>query len=233
MTWRFKISNMLLCYTLSKSMKIFHLTPLVLLACLTGCQAANVNRATSTEATNTSVTEQTETGSTVIEQTPPEETISEPQHTQTKVLFSNQIPNIASAFAFSANIPANWEVEYVPAIEAINVYDPTIDADTPLEQSQIFIRYFSANDFLTLSTVTIHSRTATKTNDRPTVIYDIEKKPGIANFTSQPTWRNARHVVTDIRSTDTRPAIFYVFAKHPELNQATFDLFIDSVQFSR
>lgn len=164
-----------------------------------------------------------------------DETVVHVEAPTAKAITSAEIPDIASAYNFTAEIPATWQVEYIPAIEAINIYDPEIEIDneasSTLEQSQIFIRYFSANDFLTLSTVTIHSRTTTEINGRPAVVYDIEKKPGVANFPAQPVWRNTRHGVTDIRSTDSNPTVFYVFAKNPELDQTVFDTVVESVRF--
>ena len=47
-------------------------------------------------------------------------------------------------YRFSASIPQGWKIEYVPEIEAVNIYQPnTIDG--PREQSQIFIILFKAN----------------------------------------------------------------------------------------
>ena len=46
-----------------------------------------------------------------------------------------------SIFRFSADLPEGLEASYVPEIESVNISD------------KIFIRYFQANDFLTLSTV--------------------------------------------------------------------------------
>lgn len=150
----------------------------------------------------------------------------------TKTFYFKDIPNVDQNFNFSAEIPTNWEVEYIPASQSINIYDPASPAEQTLEKSQIFIKYFKASQFLTLQTVTIHERTETAINTRPTVIYDIEKKAGVANFPSQPIWRNQRHIVTDIRETDDNPTIFYVFAKRPDLDQKTFDDFINSVTFN-
>lgn len=150
-----------------------------------------------------------------------------------KTFYSKGLPGIDQNFNFSAEIPTNWEVEYVPASESINIYDSTSPEQETLEKSQIFIKYFKASQFLTLQTVTIHERTETQINSRPTVIYDIEKKASVADFPSQPLWRNQRHIVTDIRSTDNNPTIFYVFAKRPDLDQKIFDDFINSTRFNQ
>ncbi|PIS04733.1 MAG: hypothetical protein COT81_04925 [Candidatus Buchananbacteria bacterium CG10_big_fil_rev_8_21_14_0_10_42_9] len=84
---------------------------------------------------------------------------------------------------------------------------------------------------MTLSTVTIFERTETEINGRPAVVYDIEKKPGVVNFPHQPKWRNERHNVTDIRSTDSNPTIFYVFGQRPKLDQVMIDKILGSVEF--
>lgn len=145
---------------------------------------------------------------------------------------SANVIGLAGPFSFTASIPAGWQAEAVPAIEAINIFNSAIPGGTNLEKSQIFIRHFSANTFLTLSTVTIHAQTASTINGHSAVIYDIEKKPGVAAFASQPLWRNARHLVTDIRKTESGPSVFYVIAKNPELSQAVYDQFIQTLQFT-
>lgn len=140
------------------------------------------------------------------------------------------IPGVHSAFAVRLTVPRLWEVEVVPEIEAVNLYDPTAPGATSREQSQIFLRHFRANDFLTLSTVTIHERTATEIVGRPVVTYVIEKKPGIADFPHQPSWRNARHRVTDVRLSDTRPSEFLVVGKRPDLPDTLFGSILSSLR---
>lgn len=132
-------------------------------------------------------------------------------------------------FQFSAIVPAGWQVEAVAASQALNLYDPTATGATNLEKSKIFVKYFRASSFLTLQTVTVKSRTESTINGRPAVTYLIEKKSGVANFPNQPSWRNREHRVTDIRSSDASPTTFYVFAKAPEVSDATFDAFLNSV----
>lgn len=193
---------------------------------LAGCQAAST---TPTEPVANTSLEPAEQPIVSSNEALPEEPIA--TDTTTRQFTSSELSTITAPFNFTATIPAAWQVEYVPEIEAINFYDPTIEATSALEQSQIFVRYFTAASFLTLSTVTIYSQTETTINNRPVVVYDIEKKPEVADFTHQPSWRNQRHVVTDIRSTNNTPATFYVFGKRPELSQEVFDQFIQSVQF--
>ncbi len=141
------------------------------------------------------------------------------------------LEGLVGPFAFSVEVPLGWQVEVVPAIEALNFYLPDAQGSSNLDKSQIFVRYFTANGFLTLSTVTIFSQTATTILGRPAVVYDIEKKSGVTNFSSQPFWRNQRHTVTDIRETDSNPATFYVFSQRPGIDQAIVDHFLNSLQF--
>lgn len=149
-----------------------------------------------------------------------------------KILVSANIPNVDPAFNFQARIPAIWEVEYVAASLAVNIFDPQAPGDSTLEKSQIFIKYFMASQFLTLSSVKIYSREEITINYHPAVRYEIEKKAESLIFPSQPTWRSKRHFVTDIRSTTQNPTIFYVFAKRPELKDEIYDYFVKSLVFT-
>lgn len=139
------------------------------------------------------------------------------------------IPDVDAAFQFTATMPAGWQAAAVPEIQAINLFDPTAAGTTDLDKSQIFLRFFQANSFVTLSTVTIHERTELTINSRPAVRYDIEKKAGVADFPSQPFWRNQRHTVTDIRVAETNPSLFYVIARRPDLDPAVYAAFLDSL----
>src|SRR3989344_4743801 len=133
-------------------------------------------------------------------------------------------------FRFSAEIPENLKAEYVSSIESINIYDPESNGSN-LDKSQIFIRYFTASNFLTLTTVDVLSRQETKANNHPAVEYEIKKKAGVAAFPDQPSWLNEKHKLIDIRLSSSSPSTFYVFAYNPELDKETFDRFIESVVF--
>jgi hypothetical protein len=152
--------------------------------------------------------------------------------TDTSFFTTNDLPDRDSHFNFSANLPEGWAADSVAGSQAINFFDPSGEADTDLNRSQIFVRYFESSEFETLSTVDILSRTETTINGRPAVTYVIKKKASVPDFPSQPTWRNQEHRVTDIRSTDASPTIFYVFAKAPAVTNATFDTFLNSVVFT-
>ncbi|MEK7529955.1 MAG: M23 family metallopeptidase [Patescibacteria group bacterium] len=139
-------------------------------------------------------------------------------------------PSGAQTFgAIDMEIPAAWDVEWVPSLEAWNLYDSR-GAGSARERSQLFVRYFDAEKFLTLSTVAIHAATdVTVGQGRYTARrYDIEKKPGVPDFADQPSWRNKRHVVTDFRDKEgfTR---YFVVAARPDLNQKTYERVLSSV----
>jgi murein DD-endopeptidase MepM/ murein hydrolase activator NlpD len=138
---------------------------------------------------------------------------------------------VSSIFLFSGQIPASLDVEYVKAAESINIYDPQKTSADNLAKSQIFIRYFRANRFLTLSSVNIISREETEINGHAAVRYEIEKKPNVANFINQPSWRNLRHKLIDIRYAPSGTTNFYVFSYNPELDSEVFEAFIRSLKF--
>lgn len=133
-------------------------------------------------------------------------------------------------FRFSAKISSEWDIEYIPEIEAINVFKK-VGGGSSLERSQIFIRYFQASKFLTLSTVDILESEETGVNGHRAVRYKIEKKSNIPNFAHQPLWRNQKHSLIDIRFSDKSPTFFYVFAKNPEVPDLEFEQFISSLVF--
>lgn len=139
--------------------------------------------------------------------------------------------NLDTDFLFSGDISDAWEAEYVPETDAINIFDPTDKGDQSLEKSQIFIRQFQADDFLTLSTVTIFGQTSEKIGQRDAVLYDIEKKTTVEDFAGQPSWRSQRHKVLDIRFSPASPSIFYVFSYNPDLDEGVFRAFIKSLTF--
>jgi len=147
-----------------------------------------------------------------------------------------QGPNLRADFSehsdtyrFSAELPdETWQIEFVVGTDAINTFNPNVQGEGNLETSQIFIRNFSANSFLTLSTVDILSSEITEINGHDAVRYEIMKKPSIANFSEQPSWRSNQHKLIDIRFTKNNPSIFYVFAYNPALDDKIFEEFINS-----
>lgn len=133
-------------------------------------------------------------------------------------------------FRFAAKIPTGWKVEVVPSIQALNVYDPSGEGSAR-EQSQIFIRQFTASNFQTLTAVDVLSREELRVADHQAVRYEIKKKSSVRDFPDQPSWRNEQHTVTDVRFTSKNPSVFYVFAKRPSLSQEVFDSFLQSLVF--
>lgn len=132
-------------------------------------------------------------------------------------------------FALEFDVPAGWDVEYIPSIQSLNLY--TLSGEgTARERSQVLIRYFDASSFLTLSTVTIHSTEdlTVGSGDYTARRYDIQKNVGVADFVDQPSWRNERHIVTDFRAEDgyTR---YYVVAANPELDQNVYENLLASL----
>jgi len=143
---------------------------------------------------------------------------------------TNDIPGVDAGFRFDVEVPWDWEAEAIPAIQAINFYaKPSTSGFDRLEESQIFVRQFSASSFLTLSTVDIFSREEQTIVGRPAVRYDIQKKSGVADFPNQPSWRNDRHIVTDIRVSDSSLSIFYVIAKRPDLDETIYQNWLASL----
>lgn len=134
-------------------------------------------------------------------------------------------------FRLSVEIPDSWQLVAVPEIEAVAIYDPAAAGDTPLEQAQVFLRYFEADRFLTLTTVDVLERTELTVGERAAVRYRIKKKSGVANFPNQPSWRNGEHEVTDIRESAANPSVFFVIARNPALSVETFNQILSSLQF--
>ncbi len=133
----------------------------------------------------------------------------------------------------SFQLPDGWGVEYVPRIQSLNLFSLTGNG-TARERSNIFIRTFTADQFLTLNTVTIHQTTNGQINGYETRRYDIEKKPTVPNFPDQPSWRNRRHIVTDFRATPPPGrSVFYVVAKNPDLGEKIYTDFLASLRFGQ
>lgn len=149
------------------------------------------------------------------------------QPEQPRIDFSSAHPT----FRFSAVLPAAWKIEYREDVDSLNLYDPTAPETSTLDQSQIFIRKFEANIFLTLSTVTIHEQEETFVAGHPAVRYQITKKDGVADFPGQPAWRNQTHRLVDIRYRTSNPSLFYVVAYRPDLSPEIFDAVVASFEF--
>lgn len=147
-----------------------------------------------------------------------------------QIIRAQDIPKASTDFTFTATVPGNWQAEAVPGSQAISFFDAGAQGESSLDQSQIFMRSFRANDFLTLSTVVLHEREPLTINGRPAVRYDIEKKAEAAPFPDQPAWRSQRHIVTDIRVSDSNPSVFYVIAKRPDGDLAVYEKFLQDLK---
>jgi len=136
-----------------------------------------------------------------------------------------------SSFQFSGAIPRDFDIEYIPQLKAISIYDSTLPGESIREKSQIYITYFEADRFLTLSTVDILQREEISVKGHDAIFYEIAKKPGVADFPQQPSWRNRQHKALDIRLTKSSPSLFYPLAYNPDLSEEIFNNFIDSLEF--
>lgn len=137
--------------------------------------------------------------------------------------------SISAEFLFSAQIPAEFKTEYLPDKRAIIIFNPSLPGNNNIDKSLLYISYFKANTFLTLSTVDITRREPLNIQGRPAILYEITKKDGIPNFSGQPLWRNTTHLALDIRATPNNPSHFYSFARRPSLSEKTFDNIINSL----
>ncbi|MEK7664476.1 MAG: hypothetical protein AAB340_03535 [Patescibacteria group bacterium] len=134
-------------------------------------------------------------------------------------------------FDFLAQIPIEFEAEYMPQLSAINVYNPSSSENNNIEKSQLYITYFKANNFLTLRTVDITRADKISVNGRDAILYEITKKLEVPGFLGQPKWRNFIHKALDIRVSNSNPSIFYSFAYRPSLSEKMFNDFINSIEF--
>ena len=149
------------------------------------------------------------------------------ESTVTLVDFSKINPE----FLFSAEIPNEFEAEYMPNIRAINVYDPNISGKSNIEKSQVYITFFKAGKFLTLRTVEITQQDKVSIKGKDAILYEITKKDGVPSFSGQPVWRNFKHKAIDIRYSKDSPSYFYSFAQNPSLPQKVFDDIMNSFIF--
>ena len=124
----------------------------------------------------------------------------------------------------------NWEVEYVESIESLNIYS-LIGEGTAIDRSQILIRYFDADEFLTLSIVTKHSieDVVVGKGDYVAKEYDIEKKSDTPDFKDQPAWRNERHIAVDFRGEEGETRYFSI-GFNPQLDKGIYMAFLRSLR---
>jgi hypothetical protein len=154
----------------------------------------------------------------------PPQTLTAPENWQTMDLSS-----VDDSFRFQLSFPLSWRGLYVPEADAIAIYDPALPGETDLEKSVLFLRYFDADSFQTLSTVTIHERFLRDINRHKAVDYVIEKKAWATDFFGQPAWRNTLHTVTDIRAQDGQSR-FYVIGQRPDTDKKLLEYVLHSFE---
>lgn len=132
-------------------------------------------------------------------------------------------------FKLQFTIPAGWEAEYIPSRKALNLFSLRGEG-TARDRSQIYISFFDATRFLTLTTVNVLSTQDLKVGKENYVAkrYEIEKKADVSAFADQPGWRNSKHFVTDFRDKDGQTR-YYAFAKNPSLDENTYQQVLASI----
>ena len=134
-------------------------------------------------------------------------------------------------FKFSITIIDSWDTQLVQRGQAINVYNPAMVEGSSLDSSQIFIDSFVANNFQVAEDINILSRQEHEIVGLPAVTYVISKNGNEKVFVGEPTWRDEIHKITEVRISEENPSRFYVFAKNPNLSEAEFKRFLDSLEF--
>lgn len=135
-------------------------------------------------------------------------------------------------FKLQFTIPADWEAEYIPQRKALNLFSLRGEG-TARERSQIYISFFDAPQFQTLTTVNVLSTKDLKVGQENYVAkrYEIEKKSTVSSFADQPSWRNAKHFVTDFRSQEGQTR-YYTFAKNPSLDEGIYQQVLASIEIN-
>ncbi len=135
-----------------------------------------------------------------------------------------------SEFAIEFVIPEGWETEYDDSARILNLFSLE-GKGSARERSQTLFTYFDASQFLTLSTVTIHTVEDILVGQGNYVAkrYDIEKRSGASSFLGQPSWREKRHIAIDFRKEDGRTR-YYSIAKNPELDEEVFQRVLASIE---
>lgn len=133
-------------------------------------------------------------------------------------------------FKLQFTVPADWEVEYIPARKALNLFSLRGEG-TARERSQMYISFFDANQFLTLTTVNVLNTQDLKVGKEAYTgkRYEIKKKDDVAKFADQPSWRNDKHIVTDLRLTEGKTR-YYAFAKNPNLAEDIYQQVLASIK---
>lgn len=142
------------------------------------------------------------------------------------------LPDRDPAFSFNVSIPKTWRAEYVPAAKAINLYDSQAGGKSNLERSMIFITYYSAEEFTAPLNMDIKSQSEATINKLATKTYIVQKNSDRKKIVGQPAWLDLEHRITDIRTTDAKPTIFYSLAIAPGLSDAQLSTFLASLSMA-
>lgn len=153
------------------------------------------------------------------------------ENTENIMVKSIDFSKVNPEFLFSVSIPKEFEVEYIPKLKAMNIYNPKLTGGKNIDKSEIYITHFKADRFLTLNTVEITKQDKIILNGQDAVLYEITKKPEVPNFSGQPNWRNFKHKAIDIRFDSANPTYFYSFAYNPNLSAKIIGDFINSLFF--
>jgi len=143
------------------------------------------------------------------------------------------IPETGSGdFKLSLTTPSGWDIEYIPSIQALNLFEIT-GSGTARERSQIFIQFYDAEDFQTLPTVGVFSQEDLSISPKAYKArrYEIEKRVTVLPFRDQPNWRNHRHIITDIQ-TGSGLNRYYEVASNPKLDPVVYEQILASIRIS-
>ena len=141
----------------------------------------------------------------------------------------SSVRGISRVFDFNVAVLENWAIKVADRGREVNFYDPGIEGEDAIEKSQIFLYEFVANDFQAPDNISVLSRKDEKFGGQETVTYVLSPQEG-ASFPGQPSWREEIHKITNIRLQEENPSRFYVFAKNPDLSEAEFRRFLNSLE---
>jgi len=148
-----------------------------------------------------------------------------------KTIDQDSLNSGGNLFKFSITIIDSWDAELAQRGTTINVYNPAMVENNSLDSSQIFIDSFVANNLQVAEDINILSREEHEVTGLPAVTYVISKNGNEEAFTGDPAWRDEIHKITEVRLSQENPSRFYVFAKNPDLSEAEFKRFLDSLEF--
>jgi hypothetical protein len=141
----------------------------------------------------------------------------------------SSVRGISRVFAFNVAVPEDWVIRVINGGDEVNFYNPGVEGENTIEKSQIFLYEFVANDFQAPDNISVLSRKDEEFAEQPAVTYVLSPQEG-ASFPGQPSWRKEIHKITNIRLQEENPSRFYAFAKSPDLPEAEFQRFLNSIE---